>query len=201
MTLTIGRFGCALCVLGIAVTVPLIVVDAGRAYAEDTGFWETFRGASRGFQGVAPSPSWAPQPLVRRPPPFIRRASHPKPQIVEVPEQPITIEKPPDPANRPNPLALLLSDSTLRPGDIVVFPDGPRVFKGRPGTQHAVLDFAKLSTSKDVPRSARKLLASLPVGENDAWSSNPAARGGQLARNAVDIETTGALPRKGRSHR
>jgi hypothetical protein len=35
-----------------------------------------------------------------------------------------------------NSLPKLLTDSTLRDGDIVVFPDGPRVFRGSRGHKH-----------------------------------------------------------------
>ena len=67
-----------------------------------------------------------------------------------------------------NPIPLLLADKTLRKGDIVVFPDGPRVFQGKEGGGQVLSDFVKLSNLK-VASSSRKLLGSAKIGENDAW--------------------------------
>jgi hypothetical protein len=75
----------------------------------------------------------------------------------------------------------------------VVFPDGPRVFRGRQSAQHASSDFERLAASRDIPSSTRKILAALPVGENNAWSSKTGAAGAQLAGGPVDVETTGTI--------
>src|SRR4051812_40192858 len=79
----------------------------------------------------------------------------------------------PQPQTRPvriaNPLPTLLADRTLRRGDIVVFPDGPRVFTGRAGSRHEVSDFIR-SSDADVANPTRKALAAMRVGANDAWS-------------------------------
>jgi hypothetical protein len=69
------------------------------------------------------------------------------------------------------------------------------VFRGHRGAQHASADFVKVSAAKEVPKSTRKALAAMSVGENSAWSS---AVTSQVAQRGVDVETTGALPRKGR---
>jgi hypothetical protein len=139
---------------------------------------------------------------MRRAAPRIRQAARPKPQLApqlaRLPEfeaAPKMPAKPPDPSKRENPLVTLLSDPTLRKGDIVMFPDGPRVFRGSPGARHAMADFVDVSRAKDMPKSTRKALAALPVGANNAWSSETTPRG-QLAQNARDVETTGSIGNK-----
>ena len=134
-----------------------------------------------------------------------RRAAPTNTQVVRLPEQPAPVLKAADPAQRPNPLATLLRDPTLRKGDIVMFPDGPRVFTGDHGTHHAMADFVSASRSTTVAKSTRKILASLPVGENNAWSADTAGAGGRLAQGApgiaADVEATGAVTGKSRSRR
>lgn len=179
--------------MGLAViAVSLTAVAAWPARAEDSGFWDVIRSMSRGGQSLAPAPSWFPQPSFRRAAP--KRAVRPAPQVVRVPEKPAVDLTPSDPEKRPNPLATLLTDRTLRNGDMVMFPDGPRVFRGRPGTRHAATDFVQPSRAKDMAASTRKTLAALPVGENSAWSSTATAAKGQIAQGGADVETTGSLP-------
>src|SRR5215213_2540309 len=71
-----------------------------------------------------------------------RRPVHRRPQVVGV-DQP-AIErplKPKAPGEVTKAVPELLADSTLRYGDIVMFPDGPRAFVGGSGAQHALTDF------------------------------------------------------------
>lgn len=65
-----------------------------------------------------------------------------------------------------NPIAALMRDETLRPGDIVVMPDGPKVFKGDPGDRHKISDFQDVRRSPAVDRKTRQLLLAMmvPVG-------------------------------------
>jgi len=91
----------------------------------------------------------------------------------------------------PNPVPQLLADRTLRSGDIVVFPDGPRVFKGVPGAEHALTDFKKVS-EKESP-ATRQLAKTVHVGLNAAWSTENLGR--KLAENVRDVQTTGTLSR------
>jgi hypothetical protein len=182
--------------LGLVALVALLGVGASRqVQAEDSGFWDTVR-SSAGFGGGPRAPSWFPRPTYERRGFSHRRATRMKEQRIRAAEPtPAVSPKFADPAKRPNPLVTLLSDPTLRPGDIVMFPDGPRVFRGHRGAQHASADFVKVSAAKEVPKSTRKALAAMSVGENSAWSS---AVTSQVAQRGVDVETTGALPRKGR---
>lgn len=183
--------------LGIAVVAP--------AEAEDSGFWAAVRSMEQRFEAPASRRAWAPRAERRaasRLSPRLHYAARPKVQFARLPveakEEPKPDAKPRDPSERPNPLVSLLADPTLRRGDIVMFPDGPRVFKGQPGEKHVLLDFAKPSASSGLPSSARKVLAAMPVGENSAWSSDTGAATGRIAQSAV-VETTGSLPRARRS--
>src|SRR5215218_5466108 len=45
-------------------------------------------------------------------------------------------------------VASLMADPTLRRGDVVVFPDGPRVYKGERGSSHGFRDFEPIQVSR-----------------------------------------------------
>ena len=98
-----------------------------------------------------------------------------------------------------NPVPALLADKTLRPGDIVVFPDGPRLFKGKPRERHALSDFVKITSAKGLAPPARKIVNAMLIGRNDAWSSEPLSSD-RVAAAARDVDATGST-RKGRSSR
>lgn len=159
----------------------------GPAAAEDSGFWETVRAAAgSGIRAVASPPGFAVVPVAPR-------AELPRPQVIRLPSPTLAKPTPPDPSKRDNPFATLLRDPTLRYGDVVMFPGGPRVFRGEPGGRHSVHDFAAVSASKDLPSASRKTVLAMPVGENTAWSANVSANTGKVARSTVDVETTGSL--------
>jgi hypothetical protein len=46
-----------------------------------------------------------------------------------------------DDRSKPDPMAALLNDDTLVSGDVVVTPQGPKVFRGQPQTPHRREDF------------------------------------------------------------
>jgi hypothetical protein len=77
-----------------------------------------------------------------------------------------------------NPLPLLLRDDTLRPGDIVMFPDGPRVFAGSPGGKHTIHDF--VAAAKKLSTSALAALRRLKPSTNDAWDNKVLSKNGSL---------------------
>jgi hypothetical protein len=88
----------------------------------------------------------------------------------------------------------------LRPGDMVMFPDGLRVFTGKPGGPHKLADFKPLAQAgKHLSRATRKLVAHLLPGENVAWNADAVRSGGKLAANTDDVTVTGSLNRP--SHR
>ena len=115
-------------VLTIALILPF-TISAVPAQAQ--GIFGLFRAFS---QPAAPTPP--PQPFGYQPDPGVeppRRKARPRPTPVVV-EQP-EIKKPVEPkpvGEIANPVPALLADSTLCPGDMVMFPDGLRVFTGRP---------------------------------------------------------------------
>jgi hypothetical protein len=115
------------------------------------------------------------QPL--RSPVTTRRASEPlAPAAVKAPSPVVeprrqVVRKAPPMDRVVNPFPLLLADSTLRPGDIVVFPDGPRMFTGSPGTSHSVREFETFATAgKKIPQSVRETLTKIRAGVNEAWA-------------------------------
>jgi hypothetical protein len=147
-------------------------------------------------QPSAPAPVYRPFedgiPAVSQP---RRKPVRPKP----APAEPAAVkmpEKPKAPGEIDNPVPALLADSTLRPGDMVMFPDGLRVFTGKPGGQHKLTDFQPLSQAgKSLSRETRKLIADLHPGVNTAWSTAGVQSQGKLAANTRDVTTTGSVKR------
>jgi hypothetical protein len=72
-------------------------------------------------------------------------------------------------------VSLILQDETLRPGDIVVFPDGPKVFNGGPG-RHKRSDFEDVQRSTAIAKDVRKAVLAL---------TSPAANPAHEARRRV----------------
>jgi hypothetical protein len=124
------------------------------------------------------------RPVIRRHRPKVVRAAPP----VQVPAKP----KPEGQVT--NPVPELLADNTLRRGDIVVFPDGPRVFNGDHGTRHSLADFEPVSGAGSlVPSSTRKLVSNLKPGFNTAWSTEKGAVQNKVAANTRDVDSTGSV--------
>jgi hypothetical protein len=179
-------------VLSVALIFPFLISVVP---AQAQGIFGLFRAFS---QPAAPTPS--PQPFEYRPDPALeqpRRKTRPRPKPVAV-EQ-VEIKKPVEP--RPvgeitNPVPALMADSTLRPGDMVMFPDGLRVFTGKSGGPHKLADFKPLAQAgKHLSRATRKLVAHLLPGENIAWNTDVVRSGGKLAANTDDVSTTGSVNR------
>jgi hypothetical protein len=106
-----------------------------------------------------------------------------------------TAKSDPKPARIPsNPHLALMTDPTLLPGDIAMFPDGPRVFQGAPGHRHTDSDFVPFGKAKGLTKADRKYLTALRTGVNDAWVE--ASDDTKVAQNARDIETTGSVSKK-----
>lgn len=75
-----------------------------------------------------------------------------------------------EPAPRPSPLAILLRDVSLRRGDIVMFPDGARVFVGRQRDWHAVSDFQPVRPNMLlIPHDTRAYVERLRPNTTDSW--------------------------------
>ncbi len=170
-------------ILTIALAIPF-GISAAPARAQDIfGF---FRALS---QPPAPVPTYRPFEYRRSPAPERRRAkARPKLAPVEQagPKKPI---EPRSPGDMDNPVPALLADSTLRSGDLVMFPDGLRVFTGRVGSQHTMADFKPLAQAgKHLSRATRKLVAHLVPSENPAWSMDALKSSNKLAANTDGVE-------------
>ena len=179
-------------VLTIALILPFTITAVP---AQAQGIFGLFRAFS---QPAAPTPP--PQPFGYQPDPGVeppRRKARPRPTPVAV-EQP-EIKKPVEPkpvGEIANPVPALLADSTLCPGDMVMFPDGLRVFTGKPGGIHKLSDFKPLAQAgKHLSRATRKLVAHLIPAENIAWNADAVRSGGKLAANTDEVSTTGNVNR------
>jgi hypothetical protein len=96
-----------------------------------------------------------------------------------------------------NPVPALLSDNTLRSGDLAMFPTDLRVFTGRPGTRHVLSDFAPLPRAgKTLAPVTQRLAAGLRPGWNAAWDAGAARPVGKLAAAFKEAEATQGSPRK-----
>ncbi|WP_298965093.1 hypothetical protein [uncultured Methylobacterium sp.] len=158
----------------------LISTAAGVHAADGDGLDGFFRGIF-GQPAAAPAPVPAPVPAYGQPDPYgwaprsrvsakvrkhrpkIRYVALPKPEAPKPPPRPVAAA----PGETLDARTALLRDPTLRPGDIVVLPEGPRVFRGdADDTQHRMSDFEDVRSSKAVDaRTRRELLAmTTPVG-------------------------------------
>jgi hypothetical protein len=179
-------------VLSLALIFPFLISVVP---AQAQGIFGLFRAFS---QPAAPTPS--PQPFEYQPNPALeqpRRKTRPRPKPVAV-EQ-VETKKPVEPkpvGEITNPVPALMADSTLRPGDMVMFPDGLRVFTGKSGGPHKLTDFKPVTQAgKHLSRATRKLVAHLLPGENIAWNTDVVRTGGKLAANTDDVSTTGSVNR------
>ena len=161
--------------------------------AQAQGIFGLFRAFSQPTPS-APQPQafgYQPDPEFEQP----RRKARPRPKPVVV-EQ-LEVKKPIEPkpmGEIANPVPALLADSTLRPGDMVMFPDGLRVFTGKPGASHKLTDFKPLAQAgKHLSRATRKLVQHLLPSENTAWNTDAVRSGGKLAANTDDVTTTGSV--------
>ena len=143
---------------------------------------------------VARAPAYEPS-YYPYPSDFDRAPVRPRPKVVRAAPPPVQMPAKPKPIGQvTNPVPELLADSTLRRGDIVVFPDGPRVFSGDHGARHSLSDFEPLSRSASlVPPSTRKLVTNLKAGTNVAWSTEKASLTGKVAANTRDVDVTGSV--------
>ena len=178
-------------VFTLALVIPFSL-SAAPACAQN--IFDFFRALS---QPPAPVPAY--QPFDHRSPAPERRRprARPKPVPVEQTEAKKPVE-PRSPGDMDNPVPALLSDSTLRSGDLVMFPDGLRVFTGRVGSQHTMADFKPLAQAgKALSRATRKLVAHLLPSENPAWSMDGLKSGNKFAANTKDVEPMGSVKRAG----
>ena len=134
----------------------------------------------------------------RRQRPKIRYAALPKsePLQIKVTDRQTPLDM------KAGPAAAFMKDETLRPGDIVVMKDGPKVFVGRPDDRHTARDFESIGRSDFIDRRTRNQLAAmmLPIGampadqarkmmaagaQGDARQRRPVRRGRRLTAMRV----------------
>jgi hypothetical protein len=180
-------------VLALALILPGIV---GSVPAQAQGIFAFLQALTQPAAAPPPPPQpfgYQSDPALERP--YQKARSRPKPVVLEQPE----IRKPVEPkpiGEIANPVPALLADRTLRPGDMVMFPDGLRVFTGRPEGSHKLADFKPLAQAgKHLSRETRKLVAHLLPAENVAWNTDAVKSGGMLAANTSDVSTTGSVNR------
>src|SRR5215212_7656378 len=110
--------------------------------------------------------------------PRVRYASLPRDEEQSAPKKakagpPVTPAPPKaQPLSQPiemgsDPVAALLRDPTLRPGDIVVFPDGPRVFKSSRAVPHRADMFESVERSRLVSKASRKAVLAFTKSVTD----------------------------------
>lgn len=96
-----------------------------------------------------------------------------------------------------DPVAALLKDKTLRQGDVVVMPDGAKVFRGGANAPHRLSDFEDVRRSRLIGEKNRRFIMALPVRsfspniQAASTSPSPDRKEDQEQRAAV----TGSLPR------
>ena len=101
-----------------------------------------------------------------------------------------------------DPVAALLNDATLRRGDVVVLPDGPKVFKGKASTPHRLSDFEDVRRTKLVGAKTRRQLTALPIRsspsrvETETAERLPDEQDGDQGQKVADqVTVTGSVPR------
>lgn len=152
----------------------LCIADVGFVRAGDNaGVHEFLR--NEGYGGMrAPSTPPPPAPVYMPAPRRVEMPVKPRTSFARLPRaperiKPAAIERP-EPA-RPTPKALkggdpvaaLMNDPTLRTGDIVVFPEGPRVFQGG-SPPHRVADFQDLRRSRAISAGVRSRILAMAGG-------------------------------------
>lgn len=89
---------------------------------------------------------------------------------------------------------LVLRDATLRPGDVVMFPDGPKVFTGS-SERHSRADFQDVARSNALSKDVRKAVLALtrpsvnPASEarRRVADKDPAALRGEAQQASADV--------------
>src|SRR5215210_3136661 len=179
----------------------LIVLFAGYAEpAQALGIFESLFGIrSQRFEppyGYYEPPPVRRRVIVKRPRPKVELASLPPVrEMPKVPKDPVVLSD-------AEVVAGLLKDPTLRRGDIVVFPKGPKVFTGAPGSSHSPRDFENLRSSSAVADNTRRAVLALTRKTPQAASVKIAASPPRALRATRrdgprlvgDVTVTGSVP-------
>lgn len=159
------------------------------------GLFEALFGALGLHPPAQERPWMAPAPVhrtLRRRPPKPRLANLPPAQDAKQPA------KPPAAISDAEVVAKILSDATLRRGDIVVFPSGPKVFEGAASHAHRISDFDDIRSSTFIADATRaKVLAMTGLVAADmnirvVKTTAGRTRAGTRARGG-DVEAVGSV--------
>lgn len=125
------------------------------------------------------------------------------PRIIEItPEAPSGAMAAGRPAAGQNPVTNLLSDPTLRTGDVVMFTDGPRVFTGGSYGRREPSDFVPAaSAGRMLPAPLRDYVLSLRPGWSGAWerievARSPRPQAPRIAPPASGFEVVRVTPQR-----
>lgn len=155
--------------LGAALALVLGSTSAGPAQAQGFNLFEQlFGGPARQMRAPVyptvdpyfrPERARAARAVRKVPAARTRYAGLPSPSAVPAPSP----KKPERGAilDTPGALKAILEDPTLRPGDIVVFPSGPRVFTGSSKGPHRMASFEPLDGSRLVSKATAAMVAGL----------------------------------------
>ena len=104
-----------------------------------------------------------------------------------------------------NPTAALLRDETLRPGDIVVMPSGPKVFlgheergRGAKAARHRMSDFEDVGRSRSLDTKTRRLILAMMVPQG-AMPAEEARKALAKARRLAPREEIEPLEQQARA--
>jgi hypothetical protein len=172
-----------------------LLVSAFSSQAQAGGFFEAlFSGL-----GFRPPPVTNAPPvwyMPDAPPSMRRRAIRPIPKIdlANLPANPAVkaAPKPPAPISDAEAVASIMGDPTLRRGDIVIFPSGPKVFRGEARSWHKSAEFEDVGSSRYVGDDTRKKVLALTrttPSEFTRQAQGPALRRANVRRPAPPIAT------------
>lgn len=142
----------------------LIAMPSAGVLAQDGGdfFQRLFGVAPRPVEAVAPSAGPGASPYrsrrraaVRRPRSRYAALGQGEPLSLRITDRQAPLDM------KAGPVAALMKDETLRPGDIVILKTGARVFTGEREKTHDLADFEPVDRSSLVSRKTRALLAAM----------------------------------------
>ena len=160
---------------------------AASSSAHAQGLFERLFGAPRMYQPpvyYVPAPRYEPaRPVETRPERRAPAVSYSPPPVM--PKK----AKPARAMSEQEVVSSILSDPTLERGDVVVFPDGPRVFKGRDRAPRKLSDFEDLSKSRLVSKSVRQTV----LAKTGPDAATVAIADRTLAQRAPEVQDVAAM--------
>lgn len=198
-----GRIAWRIAALVPVTFAALCIVDIGFVRAgDDAGIHEFLR--TEGYGGMRPRTAAPPAPVYLPAPRRAQTLVRPRTSFARLPRAPERIKPAPversEPApprpkartlNGGDPVAALMNDPTLRNGDIVVFPEGPRVFRGG-SAPHRQADFEDLSRSRAISAGVRSRILAMTGGAR-------ARSGAEMALSLISDTAAGTGLEAGRS--